>query len=132
MTAVLLAAVGAVLGVRAIALTRPDGWLRARNEKRFYAWAYGARGAALGQALEDKGKLFRDGEVVCFTGPTVEAGWPRWGAVMASYFLPRQIVLTPAALGSRAADPLPCRTRVVESANGPLVIERRSLDARLP
>ena len=132
MTAFLLAAVAAVLVARVVGLRRPDGWLRARNERRFCTWAYGNRGAALSEALGDKGILFRDGEVVCFTGPAVEAGRARRDAVMASYFLPRQIVLTPAALGSRAADPLPCRTRIVESANGPLVIERRSLDARLP
>lgn len=131
-TVVLLAAVAAVLAVRAGGIGRRQLWREAHNEKLFYDWAYGDRGVALRAALAGKEDLFRDAEVLCFRGPAVPAGRPRWDAVMVSYFLPRQIVLTPAALGARAADPLPCRTRVVESPGRSLVIERRSLDDRRP
>jgi hypothetical protein len=130
----ILAVVAVVLAVRASRLAgtgsgwRPD----ARNEKRFYGWGYGPRGAAFRDVLADKSGLFGDAEVVCFEVDSPPSGRPEWGAVMASYYLPQAIVIVPATHASAAADPLPCRTRVVVPPDGPLRIERRSLADRRP
>ncbi|HTO75202.1 MAG TPA: hypothetical protein VMQ61_03930 [Thermoanaerobaculia bacterium] len=133
MTAALLVVVAAVLVLRASRLARPPVPLDSRNEQRFYAWAFGASGLALHQALADKELLLRDGEVVCFGAEPPTPGRPEWGAVMASYYFPRQIVLVPAARESAAADPLPCRTRILVPPDRTLRIERRpsaSVDRR--
>ena len=126
-TTALLAAVAAVLVFRAIVLARPPAPFDARNEQRFYEWAFGPRGLALHQALADKEDLFRDGEVVCFDAGVVRPGdRPRRDGVLASYLLPRQIVLVPPAREPGAPDSLPCRTRIVCPPEGTLRIERRA------
>ena len=125
-TAVLLAAVAAVLGVRTIRLTQPPAPLDAHNERRFYEWAFGDRGLALHQALAGKEGLLPDGEVVCFEADVSLPGErPRWDSVIGAYLLPRQIVLVPAVSGAKPADPLPCRTRIVVPPDRTLRIERR-------
>jgi hypothetical protein len=128
----LLAVVAGLLVFRSSRLARPPVPLDSRNEQRFYEWAFGARGLALHRALADKELLFREGEVICFSGETVPFGLRGAESVMASYLLPRQIVLAPAARESAAADPLPCRTRIVVPPDQTLRIERRPLVDRRP
>jgi hypothetical protein len=95
-TSIALAALGALLLVRAGELSARPPRLTAHGEKLWYGWAW--RDPKLVETLKRIEPQLRPGEIVYLAGPKgVEASWLR---AMALYFWPRQTLCGVVAAGS--------------------------------
>jgi hypothetical protein len=125
----LLVGIAALVVLRCGQLLFQGNILTARNERRFFDWAYGAAGFMMKRQLPKVAPALAEGEVVCFSGELVDSAGqppkdPSWRLVMTNYFLSRQIVVVPTETSSPRG-PACRRTLLLARPNSPLLLIRQ-------